>query len=111
MLQEVTESRQARDFIDLPKSIYQDDPKWICPLDDDIGAVFEPSINPFFKNGECQRWVFYQNNQPVGRIAAFYTREGITDDKEIVGGLGFFESPDDQTIADTLFEAGLHWLI
>jgi hypothetical protein len=35
----------AKEFIDLPKKLYKNDPNWICPLDSDIAAVLiRPSI-------------------------------------------------------------------
>ena len=38
-LEEVTSRRAAREFLDLPKRLYRDEPHWICPLDSDIDAL------------------------------------------------------------------------
>ena len=48
-LTEVATLKQARDFIDLPKRLYENDPHWICPLDSDVEAIFDPSRNVFFR--------------------------------------------------------------
>ena len=46
----------------------------------------------------------------VGRIAAFYNREKASLEEQPTGGCGFFESIDDQQVADMLFEASRMWL-
>lgn len=46
----------------------------------------------------------------VGRIAAFYNREKASIEERPRGGCGFFESIDDQQVADMLFEASRMWL-
>ncbi|WP_315818668.1 hypothetical protein [Paraflavitalea speifideaquila] len=44
---EVSSPRTARQFIDLPKVLYKDDPNWISPLDNEVEAVFDPLRNVF----------------------------------------------------------------
>ena len=68
---EVTNSSTAQQFIDLPKKLYKNDPNWICPLDNDIKAVFDPLLNNFFNHGSCIRWILKDDDgNMVGRIAA-----------------------------------------
>ena len=40
-------------FLDTARVIYKNDPVWVCPLDNDIKAVFDPGINPYYKHGTC----------------------------------------------------------
>ena len=58
-LKEVTDSALEREFIDLPKRLYKGNRNWVCPLDDDIKAVFNPAKNKLFADGEAIRWVAY----------------------------------------------------
>ena len=44
-LEEVTSRRATREFLDLPKRLYRDEPHWICPLDQDIENRFHPETN------------------------------------------------------------------
>lgn len=103
--------RLVREFLDLPKKIYKDYPNWVCPFDDSIEAVFAPSRNKLFGDGEAVRWVAYDEvGEPVGRIAAFYDREHAYSYEQPTGGCGFFEAVDDQHLADTMFDAAREWL-
>ncbi|MDE5636761.1 MAG: hypothetical protein K2I43_01880, partial [Alistipes sp.] len=71
-LHEVTSPALARDFLNLPKRIYKGTRNWVCPLDNDIEAVFDRSKNELFADGEAIRWgARDESGEVVGRIAAF----------------------------------------
>ncbi|SEF80617.1 N-acetyltransferase [Nitrosomonas ureae] len=61
--------RDMSKFIDVPWHIYANDPMWVPPLRLERRFHFS-RYNPFFKHGEWQTWVAFQNGQPVGRISA-----------------------------------------
>ena len=110
-LKEVLTARDERLFLDLPKRIHKDNPNWVCPLDNDIKAVFDKSKNELFANGEAIRWIALDGKgDVVGRIAAFYDQEHAYSYEQPTGGCGFFESIDDQELANTLFDAAREWL-
>ncbi len=105
------DKRLVREFLDLPKSIYKGNPSWVCPFDDSIESVFDPSRNKLFADGEAIRWVAYDGSgRAVGRIAAFYDREHAYSYEQPTGGCGFFEASDDQQLADMMFDAARDWL-
>ena len=69
---EVKNKVSKKAFLDAAKKIYKDDKIWVCPLDNDIEAVFDPAKNNFHKDGKCTRWVLTdENGNLIGRIAAF----------------------------------------
>ena len=69
------DKRLEREFLDLPKKIYRDNPNWVCPFDSSIKAVFDPAKNKLYQDGEAIRWVAYNaEGECVGRIAAFYDK-------------------------------------
>ncbi|MEI6949087.1 GNAT family N-acetyltransferase [Paraflavisolibacter sp. H34] len=105
---EVTTKRQQQDFLALPHTIYKNDPNWICPLEAEISAIFNPQQNSFFSHGTCTRWVLYQENRCIGRIAAFINFKKA--EKESAGGAGFFECIDNQEAANLLFDTARAWL-
>ena len=75
-LEEVTSARLEREFLDLPKRIYKNNPYWVCPLDNDIRGRFDPQVNELLQDGEAIRWIARNaQGEVVGRIAAFYNRE------------------------------------
>ncbi len=100
-------------FIQVPLSIYKNDPNWIRPLDKDINEVFDKNKNKAFRFGEITRWVLKDNEGTlIGRIAAFVNKKYKNKGDEVpVGGIGFFECINDQAAADLLLDNAKHWLI
>ena len=112
-LLEVVDARQARLFVDLPAQLHGNNPVYIGPLVEEVEAVFDPSKNLNFTNGEAIRWVLTNEaGTVIGRVAAFLNRDSpaVADADLPTGGLGFFECIDDQAAASILFEAGRQWL-
>ncbi|MCS6991888.1 MAG: hypothetical protein NZL95_08505 [Chitinophagales bacterium] len=107
---EVSSPRLARQFLEMPLTIYQNDPNWIRPLDRDIEAVFDPSRNKRFQYGSARRWLLVDNGHAIGRVAAFYDEKTATLTEYRAGGIGFFECINDQQAANMLFDACRHWL-
>jgi hypothetical protein len=103
-LREVTNRRLAGQFLDVARTIYRDDPVWVCPLDRDIEQVFDPSVNAYFKEGEAIRWILEDRGKTAGRIAAFYHRKRSARYAQPTGGVGFFECIDDRDAAFRLFD-------
>jgi GNAT superfamily N-acetyltransferase len=100
-----------REFIELPKRLYKDNPYWVCPFDSSIKAVFDPTKNKLFAEGEAIRWVAYnEQGECVGRIAAFYDKTHAYGYEQPTGGCGFFEAIDNQQLANMLFDAAREWL-
>lgn len=111
-LVEVTTSRDVRRWLDFPKQgLYSDYPNWVCPLDTDVEKVFDPKRNELFEGGEAKRWLVVDAaGTVVGRIGAFYNQEKASIEEQPTGGCGFFESIDDQEVANMLFDAARQWL-
>ena len=103
--------RIRKDFYDVARKIYKDDPNWVCPPDREIEASFNASENEFFKRGEAERWVAYDaQKKPVGRIAVFVDYKKAPKYNQPTGGVGFFESINDTKVAHGLFDKAKAWL-
>jgi len=112
-LQEVNTPQLARKFLEVPISIYKDDPNWVRPLDKDIERVFDKEKNKFWRHGKAIRWILVNDaGKAIGRVAAFINNRPANDPKngQPTGGMGFFECNDEQAAADMLFEACKTWL-
>lgn len=108
---EVTDLLLAKEWLNLPKSLYNQDKNWICPLDAEIEGIFSQKSNACFKNGVAKRWILRNKEaKPIGRIAAFidYKKANLYDYP--TGGAGFFECVDDQKAANLLFDTTREWL-
>ncbi len=111
-LVEVQSKKHARDFIRMPVSIYRTFEHYIRPLDRDISSVFNPLSNKYFAHGACTRFLLYQGDKTIGRIAAFVDHRALEEHSNGVrpGGIGFFECINDTQAATRLFEAAKDWL-
>src|SRR6185312_711418 len=101
---EVTSKPERKAFLDAAREIYKDDSVWVCPLDNDVEAVFDPDKNNFHKNGKCTRWILRDDNgKLIGRIAAFINNKKAYNYEQPTGGIGFFECINDEKAAFLLF--------
>lgn len=108
---EVISKRDKKEFIDLPKRLYKDDPFWVCPLDSNVESVFDPMKNLTFKHGEAIRWILKDNNgESIGRIAAFIDDIRSAANHQPTGGIGFFEVVESKEAADLMFNRAKDWL-
>ena len=109
---EVRPVRTAKDlqtFIKLPWRIYHDDPFWVPPIIADQKKLFNKEKGTFFQFGDAEFFLAYDGSLPVGRISAHvdYQFEKYRDEQ--AGRFGFFESVNDQAVADALFDHACEW--
>ena len=108
---EVKTKEDEKRFITLSNDLYKNESAWIRPIDKEIEAIFNPNENTNFKNGECIRWILEDNNEVIGRIAAFVNhRTASKDNNQPTGGVGYFECTNNQEAADILFDISKKWL-
>jgi GNAT superfamily N-acetyltransferase len=108
----VREARERRDlkrFIDLPYRLHARDPLWVPPLRRDVEMLLSRTRNPFFEHAQAEYFIAERDGETVGRIAAISNRLHNETHDDRVGFFGFFESIDDQDVADALFDAAAGW--
>jgi len=107
----VIDRKTKKNFLRTAKEIYKDDKTWVCPLDKDIDAVFDPSKNTYYGHGEAERWILVDDkNNLTGRIAAFIDTNLSDSYEQPTGGMGFFECVNDKPSAFLLFDTAKEWL-
>lgn len=102
--------RQKRLFLGYPWVLYEGDPNWTPPLRSNQKELVGYAPHPFYERNEGQTFLAYRDGEVSGRIAAVLNRGHIEKFAERRGFFGFFESVDDQEVADGLFEAARQWL-
>lgn len=108
---EVKSRKDARRFLDVARVLYKNDSNWICPLDKDIEAIFDPKKNTYFSHGEAIRWILQDGNGKLtGRVAAFINHKKAQAFEQPTGGMGFFECINDRKAAFLLFDTCKQWL-
>ncbi len=96
---------QRKLFHRVTDRIYHDDPLWIPYVEADIEHILSEK-NPLVQaGGRFERWLALQDNEPVGRIAAF-----IHPKRPGIGGIGFWETINDPAINHQLFLTAENWL-
>ncbi len=105
----VTSFREMGEFIDVPWHVYADDAMWVPPLRLERRLHYS-KFNPFFKHGEWQAWVAYNNNRPVGRISAQIDSLHRQRHGSDTGHFGALECINDQTVFSALIIRAEAWL-
>lgn len=104
------ESEQDRmTFIRLPWEIYKHDKYWVPPLIFDVRKNLDPKKNPFFKHAEMSLYLAEDSGKVIGRIAAIKNDNHNNFHKDKAGFFGFFETIDDNEVADLLLDTACQW--
>lgn len=91
-------------------AVYAGNPQYVYPLRGDVEGILSAK-NKAYDETNLQLWVVLQDGRtPVGRIAAFVDRERNEQLELPVGGIGFFESIEEDAVAELLFDAAEDWL-
>lgn len=108
--EEVRSRRERRQFLDLERTIYRDDPNWVPPIWQVRRELVGFKPHPFYDDAECQAFLVRRGDRPVGRVLAIvnHAHNRRYDDKR--GFFGFFECEDDLDAAVALFSAAGQWL-
>lgn len=91
-------------------AIYAGNDQYVYPLQSDIESIFSDK-NGAYVTGKCLAWVIESDaGKPLGRIAAFIDVKRNEELDLPVGGIGFFETIQDETVADLLLTTAEDWL-
>ncbi|MBR4751955.1 MAG: GNAT family N-acetyltransferase [Thermoguttaceae bacterium] len=97
-------------FLTFPWELYKNDPYWIPPLRAEEKGLLGFGKNPFYERNKVQTFMATRDGKMVGRIAAILNVGHLERYNDGVGFFGFFESVDDQEVANALFNAASQWL-
>ena len=98
------------DFLNLVDYIYRGDSAYVRPLDMELRDRLNPRKNPFFDHAEGAVFCAYRNGWCVGRITAQVDREHLERHKDSTGFFGFFDTIDDEEVAQGLLSRAENWL-
>ena len=109
-IREVKSGKDWKAFFRLPWEIFKNDPYWIPPLLADQKKNLDTAKNPFFKHAFYKAWIVTSEGKTIGRIVAYVDQAYCDLYKEASGFIGYFESINDQSVADLLFTTSVAWL-
>ncbi len=107
----VRSRRDWRAFHDIRRQIYAHDPSAVMPLRLQERSNLDPAAHPFYEHAEREVFLCWRHGRPVGRIVAIHDRLHLEHNGDDVGFFGFFEAPDEPSIARALLEAAQAWLV
>jgi hypothetical protein len=99
-----------RDFLDVVDTIYDGDPSFVRPLDQDLKDRLNPKKNPFFEHGEGTIFTAYKDGKCVGRVTAQIDRAHLERYKDETGFWGFLDTTNDSEVAKELLAKAEAWL-
>ena len=99
--------KDVRQFINLPFELYKDDPLWVPPLVNEIKFVLNRSEHPFYQHSEADFFLAENDGQTLGRIAVLNNRNHNRYNNSRNAFFGYFESVQDQQVAQALFQVAL----
>jgi len=106
----VHDGRDLEKFIAFPYDLHRGDPLWVPQLRMDVRTLLSTKKNPFFQHAEATYFLARRNGKLVGRIAAIKNDAHNKEHGDKVGFYGFFESINDQQVADALFREAAAWV-
>jgi len=106
----VQNQRRRERFVRFPWQIYKDDPNWVPPLISQLAKRLNVKRNPFFQYAARELFLASRDGKVVGTIAAIVNHQHNKQSGEQTGFFGFFESIDDQNVAEALITAAGGWL-
>jgi GNAT superfamily N-acetyltransferase len=103
-------SRDQRQFLELPYSLYRGNPHWVPPLRLAQKDILNTKRHPFYKTADVEMFLARRSGRVVGRVMAILNHAHNEFHSERAGFFGFFEAENDQEAASALFEASADWL-
>lgn len=103
--------KAKKEFLEVARIIYKNDNIWVCPIDKNLDAIFDPKQNTYYNHGIAERWLLKDDaGRLIGRIAAFIDYKSSAGEDQPTGGIGFFECINDRDAAFFLFDTAKAWL-
>jgi hypothetical protein len=100
---------QVRRFAEFPYKHYAGCPQWVPPLFIDAYLPLNRRKHPFFEHSEADFFLAVRDGRDVGRIAALENKPFNAYHKTKDAEFYYFEAPDDQEVANALFQAVFDW--
>jgi hypothetical protein len=108
-IQKVQSNKDLKRFINFPHQLYKKDENYVPELNLVTKGMLS-SKNPFLKHSEIALFLAIKEGNTVGRIAAIYNKTHIDIYNDSTGFFGFFDSINDISVAQLLFNACEQWL-
>jgi hypothetical protein len=107
----VNGKRELNEFVELPFTLYRNEPNWAPPLRIAVKELLDRNKHPFYANAQAEFFLARKADKVAGRVAAIIDRNHNRFHGEEAGFFGFFECIDDPEVARALLERARGWVI
>ena len=103
-------SKQVKEFLNLPFQIYKDCPQWVPPLESDTRRMLDRKRHPFYSHSDAAFFLaHHEAGEAIGRIAVLDNRHYNDYNHEKTAFFYLFECVDDLEVSQGLFNAAFDW--
>ena len=107
----VTNRRQMRDFVRVPRTLFGAHPCYVPPIWLDEAHAYTKAANPILRNSDFALFLLLDDaDKPVGRTIAYIDHIFNAYYQAKIGFFGAFECIDDAAAASLLVQAAESWL-
>lgn len=99
----------VRQFVRLPFDLYRESDLWVPPIVHDMALALNRDKYPFYRHSEADFFLAEQGDRTVGRIAVIDNRRYNRYHKSKTGFFYYFETVEDETVAEGLVSAAADW--
>ncbi|MBC7540879.1 MAG: GNAT family N-acetyltransferase [Bacteriovorax sp.] len=96
--------KDLKEFIELPWSLYLNDPCWVPPLKMAVKDLLNQNKHPFYKTATVKSWLAEKDGVVVGRIMAVNNHAYNKYQNTKIGFFGFYEAINDQEVSSLLLK-------
>ena len=108
-IEEATDRRGLREFIQFPFRHYKDNKNWIPPLVSDDWSTFRRDKNPAYKYCEARFWLAKRDERTVGRVVAIRNDKANQKWDQNRLRFGWIEFEDDPEVSRALMGTVERW--
>ncbi|MBC7428098.1 MAG: hypothetical protein H7336_05775 [Bacteriovorax sp.] len=107
---DLTLKKDLKAFIELPWTLYKNDPHWVPPLKMALKDLFNVKKHPFYKTANVKAWVAERDGKVIGRIMAIHNFSFNIFESNKIGHFGCFEVVNEIAVAKELVSSATAYL-
>lgn len=101
---DLSHKKDLKEFINLPWSIYKNDPHWVAPLKMALKDVLDKNNHPFYQTASTKAWLAELDGKTVGRVMAINNHSYNKYQNTKLGFFGFYEAINNDEVSKVLLE-------
>ncbi len=103
------DKKQVKQFIRFHFDLYKECPQWVPPFIVDWETMMNCNKHPYYEHSDAEFFLALRDGKVVGRIAAMENKPFNQYHKTKDAEFYFFDSIDDQEVANALFDTVFEW--